>query len=90
MSKIPRVGEDEDLFGGFIIASNKELRCITSFQKLKTVDGALTISQNEELNHINLSTLENLTGITRFNANGKKLADFLFESLEPLLFREPG
>ena len=90
MSKIPRVGEDEDLFGGLIIASNKELRCITSFQKLKTVDGALTISQNEELNHINLSTLENLTGITRFNANGEKLADFLFESLEPLLFREPG
>ena len=90
VSKIRRVGEAEDLFGGLTIAFNRELESITGFQKLTTVDGVLTISQNRALNHINLSRLENVTGITRINANGEKLANFSFESLEPLPFREPG
>ena len=77
VSKVPRVGEVEDLFGGLTIAFNQDLKSITGFQNLTTVDGLLTISQNSELNHIDLKSLRNVTGITRITDNGKNLSNFV-------------
>ena len=88
--KVPRKGQVEDLFGGLTIAFNEDLTSITGFQKLTIVDGVLAISQNSALNHINLRSLRNVTGISKIKDNGEKLANFSFESLEPLPFRETG